>query len=112
MTLEETRTPRNAWIPWVLALVALLGLNAICGDYTRARRDESPDGVGLSLAAKDNGSVGRMVDPVVLAPPGPRLEAPSNVVVAVRMGRIADGDAAPSTLRRGAMQGRAPPRIA
>ncbi len=109
MTEEEKRTPRNAWIPWVLALVALLGLNAICGDYSRTRRDESPDGVGLSLAAKDSATAGRVSDPLMLAPPGPRLEASANLIVVTRFGIMALEERIPATMRRGAMQGRAPP---
>ena len=53
MFVERLCQRRIAWIPWVLAVVALLGINALCRDDSPVRRNDTVDGVGLSVAAKD-----------------------------------------------------------
>lgn len=106
----------GAWIPWVLALVALFGLNGVCGlcrDDSPARRGKGGgDGVVLSLDAKDPDGVGGVSDPLVSGPPvavgAGAFLSPGAVFVPVESRR----EVAVAAPRRGAIRGRAPPVVA
>lgn len=112
MRTDEKRPQLDALIPWVFALVALLGLNALCGDYARSRRNEAADGVGLSLECKNLETAGRVSNPLVLDPPSPDFEtAKLDPGVPLARPEIVD-DVEAATMRRGAVQGRAPPAVA
>lgn len=106
---EEWRRHRIAWIPWILALVALLGINAVSRDDSRARRNDSVDGVGLSIAAKDVEAAGRVSDPLVFGPPSPPIDTISHDPASKFVNLEAGEDFEPANLRHGVAQGRAPP---
>jgi hypothetical protein len=105
---EELRQHRIAWIPWVLALVALLGANALIRDDCSTRRNDTDDTVGISVAAKDLGSLGRASDPMILGPSAPIdtvCHDPGSKFVKLETGK----DSKPASSRHGASRGRAPP---
>lgn len=108
---EETRAHRIAWIPWVLALVALLGLNSVYREDSRVRRNDPIDGIGLSLASQDPEMAGRVSNPLVPGPPAPLIDTtshdPGETFVKLEAGRIV----VLASLRHGAVQGRAPPVV-
>lgn len=60
MTGFYHRPFRAVLIPWVMTLVALFGLNALLPDYSNLRKNESPDGIGLSQQADDAQMAGRI----------------------------------------------------
>jgi hypothetical protein len=103
------RRHRSAWILWVLAVVALFGINAFSRDDSRVRRNEMVDGVGISVAAKDLGTDGRVFDPLVFGPPAPLAGTagpdPGSKFVELEAGK----DFEPASLHHGAARGRAPP---
>lgn len=88
--------------------MALLGVNTLFKDDCGLRRNETADGVGISVAAKDLGSVGRATDPMVLGPPAPIDTArhdPGSKLVKLET----DEDSEPANSRHEAARGRAPP---
>lgn len=109
MTAPDHRTVRNAWIPWIVALVAVFGFNALAQDHSRSRKSESPDEIAVSLVADDAQASGRVANPAVDLDPifcegmgllnlpawFPRMESAGN--------RPFEG------LPEGAVRGRAPP---
>jgi hypothetical protein len=108
MMEEECRQHRVAWIPWILALVALLGAHALIRDDCSVRRNETVDGVGISVAAKDLGTVGRASDLLVLGPPAftdTSCHDPGSKFVKQETGK----GSMPVGSRHGAVRGRAPP---
>jgi hypothetical protein len=109
MMNEELRQHRIAWIPWVLAVVALLGINALSRDDSRVRLNETDDGVGISFAAKDLGTIGRVSYPLVFGPPAPLTETVCHDTGSKFVKLEAGKDFDPAGLRHGAARGRAPP---
>ena len=105
---DESSQHRVAWIPWVLALVALLGVNTLMRDDCGTRRNETFDGVGLSAAAKDPGSVGRSSDLLVVGPPAPKesvCDDPESKFLKLETGSSFE----PASSHHEAARGRAPP---
>ena len=69
MTRPTHRTVRTALIPWVIALVALFGLNVLIPDYSDSKKSESPDEIGLSQLAHHTQATGRFFNPQVFLDP-------------------------------------------
>lgn len=103
------RQHRIAWIPWIFALVALFGINAFCRENPRAGRNDTDDGVGLSIVVKDFGTAGRVSDPLVFGPPSAPIDTVSRDPGSKFVEPEARNDFEPANLRRGAVRGRAPP---
>lgn len=74
MRIEESRQHHIAWIPWVLALVALLGVDAVGKQTSQGRLNDTADELGMSVCAKAGGTTGRAADPVVLGAPVPLID--------------------------------------
>ena len=70
MTPSGHRPVRTALIPWVIAFVALLGINVVVPDHSRARRNEASDEIGLSQLADNAQPAGRTFNPLVFHAPG------------------------------------------
>ncbi|MGL5016958.1 MAG: hypothetical protein ACRDBP_02410 [Luteolibacter sp.] len=109
MNLPEERQPRTAWIPWIFALVTLLGVNALVPDHSRLRRSETPDEIGISQLADPVNPPGRTLDPPVFltAHASPRcgqFSLPSSLLC---IGMLHETPAGHSPA--GQPQGRAPP---
>ncbi|MES2924996.1 MAG: hypothetical protein V4819_25800 [Verrucomicrobiota bacterium] len=71
MNSTDNRPVRTALIPWVVALVALLALNALAPDHSLARKSESSKGIGLSQLADSDQAPGRIFNPLLFLAPAP-----------------------------------------
>lgn len=69
MNSPENRQLRTVLIPWVIALVALFGVNALIPDQSRSRRSEAPDEIGISQLADNAQTPGRPMHPLVYLTP-------------------------------------------
>jgi len=109
MIEERLCQRRIAWIPWVLAVVALLGINALSGNDSQLGPNDNGDGVGLSVAAKDLWTAGRVSDPLIFGPPPQPINTvhldPGSTFVKLEAGK----NFIPASLRHGVARGRAPP---
>lgn len=109
MNASEERFHPSALIPWVFALVALIGCNALLPSLTQARKGRDLDGCSLTQVTGDTPAPGAQSQPgVVLAPGGAgnfKLTAPPSSLLGV------DLREAPRVIRigRGTARGRAPP---
>lgn len=109
MTAPEPRNIRTVLIPWVMALVALFGLNAITTDQFRSRKGEAPEEVGITQLADDASSSGRISNPQIFIIPEGFHEVwlPQQSCF---LPRVEIGAKQPTVAGlRGAVQGRAPP---
>ena len=109
MSSSTNRTVRAALIPWVIALVALFGWNALVPDLSNSKKNDSPDEIGLSQIAHNAHATGRTFNPHVFLEPstsdGIGFLKSSSLFLCIEARR--DQPALQST--RGAVQGRAPP---
>ncbi len=111
MIAAEERYRPSAWIPWVLALVALVGGHVVLPDLAQGRKGRSPDACSLTQASADApGADAQPQGGVLLVPQGDggfRVALPPPVLLEIdRQGffpLIAGG--------RGSVQGRAPPGL-
>lgn len=60
MTHVDHRSVRAVLIPWVIALVTLIGLNALVSDHARIRKSQSSGELELSQLADDLRPLGRV----------------------------------------------------
>jgi len=65
MSTSVNRTVRTALIPWVFAIVALFGLNALAPDHSLSKKSDSPDEIGLSQLPQNAQTPGRIFNPHV-----------------------------------------------
>lgn len=109
MNAEEMRQHKIAWIPWVLAVIALLGGDIFSRENANLRRTNEADEPGLSVLSKDLGFTRQVSDPSVHGPPA----ASSGTIACQREAgflKLATGpDFRPASVRHRAMPGRAPP---
>ena len=69
MTITNHRSYRAVLIPWVITLVALVGLNALVPNHGRTRKSDSSEIAGLSQLADDARTLARISNlPVFLSP--------------------------------------------
>lgn len=109
MSSSDHRPIRTALIPWVIALVALFGLNALVPIFSITKKSECPEGVRLSQLADDGQIPGRVTSPLVyLEPPpanGARFHGSAWVLRRIETRR----DQPVVQTLDGAVRGRAPP---
>jgi hypothetical protein len=109
MTNLDHRPFRTVLIPWVIALVTLIGLNALAPDHARVRKNDPSGEMGLSQLADDAATPGRICSLQTLPAPHPadgiRALCLSSRLVLIEERR---GQAVFQALE-GAAQGRAPP---
>ena len=109
MTLSDHRTCRAVLIPWVITLVALVGLNALAPNHGRIRKSESLDIAGLSQLTDDAQTPARVSNLPVF--PAPHLSGSdwamslTSQLLSVETLR----QQAPFQSRDGTVRGRAPP---
>lgn len=109
MNSSDHRPVRAILIPWVIAFVALFGLNALAQDHARSKKNESSDEIGLSQLADAPQTPGRIFNPVVFVAPDPADEIgflnSSGLFLCIETHR----DLPLAQSLRGMVQGRAPP---
>jgi hypothetical protein len=111
MNASEERFHPSALIPWVFALVALIGCNALLPNVAQARKGRDLDGCSLTQVTGDAPAPGAQSQPGVLLAPGGtgnfKLTAPPSSLLEM------DLREAPRVVRRdrGTAQGRAPPGL-
>jgi len=109
MPPSETRFLHATMIPWVLALVALVGLSALLPGQRISKRQETSHDSGISSLSDDVQMRGRSLDPVVFLEPamGGEIKAGTSFIW---IPRIASRHSQPATdCFVGAAHGRAPP---
>lgn len=111
MTNIHHRPPRAVLIPWVITLVALVGLNALVPFHGRARRTECSDIVGLSQLSDDVQTPARVSSlPVALASQDSEADWATFLtwqLLCIESSRRKT----PLEPRGGGIQGRAPPSV-
>jgi hypothetical protein len=107
MPASTDRPLHAVLIPWVIALVALIGLNAVVPDYSRTRKNDSNGETGLSQPADAPPAPGHISSPLVFLIPHVTCRAAILVshVVCLEVFRAER----PAALPQGAVHGRAPP---
>ena len=109
MNASEERFHHSALIPWVFALVALIGCNALLPNLAQARKGRDLDGCSLTQVTGDAPAPGAQSQPgVVLAPGGSshfKLTAPPASLLELDLGEVYPV----VSNARGTAQGRAPP---
>jgi len=99
---------RTALIPWVIALVALFGLNAIAPNHSLTKKSDSLRGIGLSQQSADIQTPGRFSNSLAYVAPTPCdwAMAPGSSLLLCIETRM---DHTVVQSLRGAVRGRAPP---
>jgi hypothetical protein len=109
MDFPDHRPLRTAWIPWVFALVALFGVNALVPDQSRSRRNETAEEIGISQLADNAQAPGRITHPLVFLIPDLSNQSgfpcASSSILHIETHR----DLPVVRSLEGAVQGRAPP---
>lgn len=111
MNASDERLSPSALIPWVFALVALLGCNALAPHPGLIRKARDLDGSSLTQVSGEASAAGAVASPVVFLAPDPSdrmdLAGPSSVLsgIDVRDNQVVAGG------RWGAVRGRAPPVV-
>jgi hypothetical protein len=109
MIASDHRTGNRTMIPWVLALVALIGINALVSAHSRGRMREVSEEIGLSQIADDAQSLARVSSPLILFSPR-HSEAVGGFGLSSKLLLIGNSrvDSVATSLE-GAVHGRAPP---
>ncbi|YCM42500.1 hypothetical protein V2O64_14410 [Verrucomicrobiaceae bacterium 227] len=109
MNSSEKKLPTYALIPWVCALVAILGCNALGPHALSLRKAKYIDGSSLSQLPSESPATGNAPNPPVFLAADPtdgfQLTDPSSRRLAV----ASRSDLPAPTAHGGAKQGRAPP---
>lgn len=109
MPTLDHRPFRTVLIPWVIALVTLIGLNALVPDQARARKIDSSGELELSQLADDATPAGRISNSQIFLAPHPKdatgTMGSSSGLVLIEKHRC---QSVPQD-KEGAIRGRAPP---
>lgn len=111
MNAPEERFCPSALIPWVFALVALLGCNALAPHPGLIRKARDLDGSSLTQVSGEAPSAGAVANPVVFLAPDPTDRIHPGGPSSSLSGIDVRGDGTPVTGWRGAVRGRAPPVV-
>lgn len=109
MSISENKLIHATMIPWVIALVAFVGLSALLPGHRANKREEASHDSGISATSDDVAMRGRAADPVVYLEPiseeGIKASRSFSLIprIEVHSSRIVTECVA------GAVQGRAPP---
>jgi hypothetical protein len=109
MTTADHRPIRTVLIPWVIALVTLVGWHAFMPDQARVRKTGSSGEMELSQLADDAAPLGRIAAPQVFITFRP-TDGTSHLLASSRLVLIENRRDQPAfRSREGAVRGRAPP---
>ena len=109
MKSSEDRFCPSALIPWIFALVALLGCNSLIPHLTASRKGRSDDGSSLTQVAVECSLAGAVANPLVFLAPDPTERARVSGPPAQFLGIDARRDPIVVRVWGGAVLGRAPP---
>ncbi|RYD23309.1 MAG: hypothetical protein EOP88_04670 [Verrucomicrobiaceae bacterium] len=109
MSLPEHKTIRTALIPWIVAIVALIGLNALASVHRFTKKDESSHESAISELSDEVVAGIRVSEPLVYIEPAAAEEKPSALVWTPVPHVAAPGVFISTGVRIGGVQGRAPP---
>jgi len=111
MTVFDHRSVRTVLTPWVIAIVALFGLNALVPDQSHARESDSSDGIGLMKLADYAQTPGRITNPLVFLAPPPSGGTCSVGLASLFLRIETRRDQPVFHFCEGANRGRAPPAV-
>ncbi|RYD47936.1 MAG: hypothetical protein EOP85_04555 [Verrucomicrobiaceae bacterium] len=111
MPLPENKSMRLAVIPWIMAIIALVGLNALASVHRFTKKQESSHESALSELSDDVVARGGVCDPLVFVEQAASADTPTTgispfVPVALPELRLID-----TGFTTGRVQGRAPPSV-
>jgi hypothetical protein len=109
MPVTRDRPIHAAMILWAIALVALIGLNAIAPDYLRARKNDSSGGTGISQPLDIQPATGHTVNPLVFQ--SSNQDCLTVILVSRLLAIEHFAENPPSEFSHGAVRGRAPPEV-
>ncbi len=109
MTASDKRLVPSALIPWVFALVALFGCNALAPTPVAVRKGKYQDGSSVSQVADVALPAGNVATPLVFLAPDPSDGIQLNGLTSTRLGIENSRDSAVFSDRSGEVRGRAPP---
>jgi hypothetical protein len=109
MNVSDDRSAPTAWIPWILALAALFGWSALAPDHLSAGKGKRQEGVGQVQSADDLPAPGVAPHRLSGLAPGPSGYGAHFAGTAERLPIEAMREVPPAIVRRGGVQGRAPP---
>lgn len=109
MSLPENKTIRLAVIPWIMAIIALIGLSALASVHRFTKKLESSQESAISELSDEAQPGGRVSGPLVLIEP-----ATEEVTIPAVTYTLVPHIVPPSVLivpdfKAGKIQGRAPP---
>lgn len=109
MSVPEHKTIRTALIPWVMAIVTLIGLNALASVHRFTKKDESSHESAISELSDEVVAGIRVSEPLVYIEPSSGEEKPSVLQWTPFPHLATPGVFIPTGVRVGGVQGRAPP---
>lgn len=109
MSVPEHKTIRTALIPWILAIVALVGLNALASVHRFTKKDESSHESAISELSDEVVAGIRVSEPLVYIEPSAEEEGPAALSWTPVPYLAAPGIVIPTGVRIGGVRGRAPP---
>ena len=109
MNTSEKRLPTYALIPWVCALVAMLGCNALGPHALSLRKAKFFDGSSLTQVSPESPAPGNAPNPPVFLTADPSDGFQLIDLSSRRVAVVSRSDRPSAGARGGAVRGRAPP---
>ncbi|MCW1926134.1 hypothetical protein OKA05_26485 [Luteolibacter arcticus] len=111
MNAEEDKLTPSTWIPWIVAMAVVFGWGTFAPDHLGARREKSPDGIGMVHQTDELPAPGITPHPLTGLLPdvfGGHFWSAPTVILSIEVLR----EIPTIGFRREGIQGRAPPSLA